>query len=98
VGADHDDVRVLLLQVAPDAADRAAGAHARDEVGDPALGLLPDLGTGLLVVGERVVGIAVLVWLPGARGLAHQAVRDAVVAVGVIRRDGRRAHDDFGAV
>ena len=41
VGADHLDVGVLLLEVAADAADRAAGADARDEVGDPALGLAP---------------------------------------------------------
>src|SRR6478735_1992465 len=43
VGADHLDVGVLLLEVAADAADRAAGAHARDEVGDPPLRLAPDL-------------------------------------------------------
>src|SRR3712207_6899110 len=39
VGADDADLPPGgLLQVAPDAADRAAGAHAGDERRDPALG------------------------------------------------------------
>ena len=91
-------VGVLLLEEATDAADRAAGAHPGDEVGDPPLGLLPDLRTGVLVVRARVVRVAVLVGLPGALGLAHQPVRDAVVAVGVVGRHGRRADDHLGAV
>ena len=97
VGADHLHGRVLLLEVPPDAADGAAGAHAGDEVGDPALGLLPDLGTGLLVVGPRVVRVGVLVGLPGA-GLAGEPVGDVVVGVGVLGRHRRRADDDLGAV
>ena len=99
VGADHLDVGVLrVLEVAADAADGAAGAHAGDEVRDPAVGLLPDLGAGLLVVGQRVVGVGVLVGLPGALGLAHQPVRGAVVAVGVVGGHSGRADDDLGAV
>ncbi len=89
--------RVLLLEVAPDAADRAAGAHAGNEVGDPAVRLLPDLGTGGLVVGARVVRVGVLVGLPRA-GLGGEPVADVVVGVGVLRRDGGRADHDLGAV
>ena len=68
-----------------------------DEVGDPALGLLPDLRTGGLVVGARVVGVGVLVGLPGA-GLLGEPVADVVVGVRVLRRDGGRADHDLGAV
>src|SRR4029077_1217150 len=97
VGADHLDLRVLFLQVAPGAADRAAGAHAAHEVGDPALALSPDLGTGGLVVGSGVVRVGVLVGLPGA-GLRSEPVGDVVVGVRVLRRDRGRADDDLRAV
>ena len=43
VGADDDHARVALLEVAPGAGDRAAGAHAGDELRGSAGGLLPDL-------------------------------------------------------
>ena len=97
VGADDLDLGVLLLEVAADAADRAAGAHAGHEVGDPAVGLLPDLRTGGLVVGARVVRVGVLVGLPGA-GLLGEPVADVVVGVRVLGRDGGRADHDLGAV
>ena len=42
-----------LLEVPAGAGDRAAGANARDEVRDPPAGLLPDLGSGGLVVRLR---------------------------------------------
>ena len=86
------------MQVAPGARDGAAGAGAGDEVGDPAVGVAPDLGAGRLVVRQRAVGVGVLVGLPGARGLAHQPVGRRVVGVGVVRRHGGRADDDLGAV
>src|SRR5680860_998378 len=56
-GIGSDDLHVgplsfgtALLEEPTDATDRAAGAHAGDVVGDPAVGLLPDLRAGLLVV------------------------------------------------
>ncbi len=98
VGADHHHVGVLLLEEATGAADGAARAHAGDEVGDPALCLLPDLGPGGLVVRERVVGVGVLVGLPGPLDLAHQPVGDVVVGVGVLRGHGGRGDDHLGAV
>src|SRR3712207_8310717 len=54
---DADDAHLSagdLLEVAAGAADRAAGADAGDEAGDPAVGLLPDLRPGGLVVRPRV--------------------------------------------
>ena len=87
VGADDLDVRVLLLEVAADAGDRAAGADAGDEDGDPALGLLPDLRAGGAVVDLGVGQVGELVGPPGAGDLAGQPVGDAVVA---LRRVGRR--------
>ena len=58
--AQHLDGGVPLLEVAPDAHQRAAGAEPGDEVGD--LGAVPpDLGTGALVVRPRVGRVAVLV-------------------------------------
>ena len=61
-------------------------------------GLLPDLRAGGLVLGPRVVGVVVLVGLPGAGHLAGQPVRHRVVGVGVLGVDRRRAHDHLGAV
>src|SRR4029079_13471622 len=97
VGADDLDVGVLLLEVASDAADRAAGADTGHEVGDPAVGLLPELGARLLVVGARVVRVGVLVGLPGIR-LLREPVGDVVVRVRVVRCDRGGADDHFGAV
>src|SRR5262249_35502325 len=42
VGADDLDVGVLFLEVPADTRDRAAGADAGNEHGDPPVGLLPD--------------------------------------------------------
>jgi hypothetical protein len=58
-----------LLEVAADAAERAAGAGAGDEVRDPPVGLLPQLRPGALVVRARVGRVGVLVRLPGAGDL-----------------------------
>ncbi len=99
VRADHLDRAVAdLLEVASGAADRAAGADARDEVGDLPLRLLPQFGTGGLVVRARVVRVGVLVRLPGARRLGDQPVGDVVVRVRVLGVDGGRADDDLGSV
>src|SRR5262249_46283007 len=91
LGVCADDLHLAVagvLQVAAGAGDGAARAHARHEVGDLPLGLLPQLGTGRVIVRERVVGVGVLVGLPGAGGLADQAVGDVVVGVRVLGGDG----------
>src|SRR5690606_36404595 len=98
VGADDLDVGVALLEVAPDAGDRAAGAHAGDQVRDPALGLLPQLGAGGAVVGLRVGRVEVLVGLERAGDLGREPVGDRVVGLGGLGLDVGRADDDFGAV
>src|SRR5690606_13558944 len=95
---DRDPPAGDLLEVAADAADRAAGADARHEVGDAAVGLLPDLRAGGQVVAVGVLRVGVLVGLPGAGDLAGQPVGDGVVGVGMVGRDGRGADHDLRAV
>src|SRR3712207_8827048 len=87
-----------LLEVAAGAADRAAGADAGDEAGDPAVGLLPDLRPGGLVVRPRVGRVGVLVGLPAAGDLAGQPVGDRVVGARVGRVDGGRADVHLGEI
>src|SRR6202034_2209114 len=87
-----------LLEVAPDAADGAAGPDAGHEVRDAAFGLLPQLGPGRLVVRARGVGVGVLVRLPAARGFPGQTVGYRVVRARILGRDSSRADHDFGAV
>ena len=72
VDAPHLDARVLLLEVPADAADRAAGADAADQVRNRAVRLIPDLRTGLLVVRRGVRQVVVLVGLPGVRDFAFE--------------------------
>ncbi len=98
IGADDDEVRASLAQVAGGAGDGAAGAHADDEMGQPALGLLPDLGSGGLVVGAGIGLVGVLVGLEGPGDLRGQPVGDAVVGAGRIGRDVGRRQDHLGAV
>ena len=67
VGGDDPDVRVLRLEVAGGAGDRAARAGTGDEVGDPPGGLAPQLGPGRQLVGARVGRVGVLVGAKGVR-------------------------------
>src|SRR5260370_8705814 len=73
LAADALGLRVLLREEARAAHDRAGGAHARDEMGDPALGVAPDLRAGGLVVHQRVIGIGELVE-HRALALAHHSL------------------------
>ncbi len=99
VGADHLHPALAdLLEVAAGAADRAAGADAGDEVGDPAVGLAPQLRAGGLVVAERVVRVGVLVRLPAAVDVPGEPVGDRVVGVRMVRFDRGRADHHLGAV
>ena len=99
VCADHPDGSAAdVLEIAADATDRPARPDAGDEVRHAALGLPPDLGAGRLIVGARVLRVAVLVGLPRPFDLALQAVAHLVVRPGVrgVHRGG--ADDDLGAV
>ena len=98
VGADHLEVRVLLAQISRDAGDRAAGADAAHEVGDPAARLAPQLGPGGQVVRLRVGGVRVLVRLERSGDLLGQPVRDAVVGLRRVRAHVRGSDHDLGAV
>ncbi len=85
------------FEISPDAADRPAGADADHQVRHPPLGLLPDLGPGLLVVRGRVRQVVVLVRLPRIGHLAFEARRHRVVRARVFRIDVGRTDDDLGA-
>ena len=74
IGGDHLDRRADPLQVPGDAGDRPA--RPRHEVGGAARGLAPDLGTGRLLVGRGLAGLAY--WLgrkaPGISFTSRSAV------------------------
>ena len=55
IGPDHLDRRVACLERAGGAGDRPARPDAGDEMGDPALGLVPQLRAGRPLVGGRVL-------------------------------------------
>ncbi len=78
--------RILLLEVARHAGDRAAGADAGDEPVDAALHLAPDLGAGRAVVRLVVGAVVVLVGEEGAGDLGGEPARHPVVAVRVLGR------------
>src|SRR5699024_2841577 len=91
------DLRIAFLQVAADAADRATGADAGDQVREPAAGLLPDLRPGLLVVRGGVRQVVVLVRLPGIRQFLLEARRDGIVRPRILRIDVGGTDDHLGA-
>src|SRR2546427_1204974 len=80
--ADEADRGVVLLEAPPEAGQGAPRADADDDVGQPATGLLQDLGGRRLVVGPPVVRVAVLVaeevtarvGLPAAANLPERLV------------------------
>ena len=87
LGADHLDGGIALLQVAARPHDGAAGAEAGDEVRDPAVRLLPDLGARGLVVGERVALVEVLIGLEvPVRVLGQDRAAETDRAVGALER------------
>src|SRR5688572_2994299 len=61
LAADHLDRALLLLEKARAPHDGAGGAHARDEMGDAALGIAPDLGAGGFVMHARIIRVGELV-------------------------------------
>ena len=82
VGADDDEVRLLLLEVAADAGDRPACAHGDDDGVELVADLLPDLRAGRVVVSLGIRSVRVLVWLVRAGNLLCEPVRHGVVALG----------------
>ena len=99
IHADDEHLRAVLLEVAPDAGDRAARSDGDDDRVDLAsVGLLPDLGAGRLVVRLGVGRIRVLVGLEAARDLLREPVGDRVVALGRVRLDRGGGDHDLRAV
>ena len=89
----------VLLEVAPDAGDRAAGSDGDDDRVDvAAVGLLPELRPGRLVVRLGIGRVRVLVGLEAAGDLLGEPVGDRVVALRRVRVDRGRRDDDLGAV
>ena len=88
---------IPLLQIPADAADGSAGADADDELRDPAVRLIPDLGPGLLVVRLRVRRVVVLVRLPAVGHFLLEARRHRVVGPRILGIDVGRADDHLGA-
>src|SRR5262245_29719900 len=84
VHGDDADARILLLEVARDAADRPSRPHPGDHVIDPALHLPPDLGARRAVMSLAVLAVVVLVREVGARRLGDDGERLLVVALGVL--------------
>ena len=97
VGADDDQVGLLLLQVSGCAGDRAAGADTDHDHVELAADLLPDLRPGRPVVRFGVAGVRVLVRLVRAGDLLREPVGDEVVALRRIGLDRGRADDDVGS-
>ena len=99
-GVDADDLHLglVLLEVAADAADRAAGADRDHDRVELAAGLLPDLRPGRAVVRLGVRHVRVLVGLEPARDLLREPRRDRVVRLGRVVLDRRRRDHDLGAV
>ena len=100
LGVDADDLhlRLALLEVAADAADRAAGTDRDHDRVELAAGLLPDLGAGRAVVRLGVRHVRVLVRLEPAGDLLGEPRRDGVVRLGRVVLDRRRRDHDLGAV
>ena len=98
VDADDPHVRLVLVEPAADAGDRAAGPDGDHERVDLAAGLLEDLGRGHVVVGLRVRQVRVLVGLEAAGDLLGEPRRDRVVGLRRVVVDRRRRDHDLGAV
>ena len=96
IGADHAHGGVLLLEVAAGARNGAAGAHAGNEVGDAAGGLLPELGTRRAVVGLGIRRVVILVHQHRAGALLGDAARHRVVGLGRVGRHRGRTQHDLG--
>src|SRR6185312_11793163 len=88
VGAGVDDARVLLLEIAAGAGQRAAGADRADKAVDLAAGLLPDFRAGGFVMRLGVVEVVPLVGEQhavrlGLAKLLGETPADMLVVVGV---------------
>src|SRR4051812_44407094 len=70
IGADDENVGILLFEISTDARNGAAGSYTCHEYGDAAFSLLPDFRTSHAVVNVGVRLIRELIRAPGARDFA----------------------------
>ena len=85
------------MRISARAADRAAGAHAADEVRDFPFGVIPDFRAGGAVMRLGIHRIFVLVRIVGVGNFARKFFRHRIVAARIFRFHGRGANDHFGA-
>ena len=63
---------IFFFQIAADAADGAASAHAADEVGDFSFGIFPDFRAGSAVMRLGIHGVFVLIGIEGIGNFARE--------------------------
>jgi hypothetical protein len=97
IDADHFDLRILLLEEAPGAADRPAGAHPGDKDADAPAGLPPEFRAGGLVVRLGVGRVPVLAGQDSVRRLFGQPARDRIIGARIVWLDGGGRDDDSRA-
>src|SRR5205085_4723837 len=95
IGDGDAHLRTLLLQVAADAGERAAGADGAGEAVYLAAGLLPDLGAGAAIVAIGVRRVVPLVRPEGAE-FFRDALRHVHIVVRILVRH-RRHFAQLGA-
>src|SRR6185436_19183278 len=77
--------------------NRSAGSHADDNVRDLAVCLLPDLGTGGVVVSAGIGGILVLIRENAVWNFTAESKRHRVVTARIVMIHLRGRHNDLGA-
>ena len=97
IAGDDLNLGILLLEISPDAGDRAAGSRRVHEVRDATFRLLPDLRTRRVVVRLRIGVVVELIGENRVRRLLRDALRHHHVVVRMIGRHRRRRHDHLGA-
>ncbi len=97
ISRNHLNLGVLFLQEATDTADGAASPGGGHEMGDPPLGLLPDLRAGRPVVSLRVDLVVELIGENGVRRILGDRLCLHDVIVGMVSRNGGGSNDHLGA-
>src|SRR5579872_5329451 len=93
VPCDHSHPRVLLLEVASRPTDCPAGPGGTGKMGDPALGLFPDLRTSRTVVNVGVHWIEMLIGKNGVWVRSRDRPTLHYVVLGMIGGHRRWSYD-----
>ena len=99
VGVHTDDLNIgiALFEITTHPANGSSRADSDHKMSDSAFGLFPDFGAGGFVVRCSIAEVVVLIGKKTVRDLRVQAARHRIIAIGMIGRNGRRAHVDLGA-